>query len=101
MTSYKVILLELAVAEIEEACEYYNLKVPDLGLEFEEEVFALLDVIKYNPFLFPVKFAHIYEAVLPRFPFVVNYEVIDKQIVVSAVFHQKRSPAKKLKRKRR
>jgi plasmid stabilization system protein ParE len=101
MASYKVILLELAVAEIEEACEYYNQKAPNLGFEFEEEVFSLLSLIKDNPFLFPVKFAHIHEAVLSRFPFVVNYEIIDKQILISAVFHQKRNPAKKIKRKRK
>jgi hypothetical protein len=35
------------------------------------------------------------------FPFVINYEVIGKQVIVYAVFHTKRNPGKKLKGKRK
>lgn len=100
MASYKIIILEQAVTEIAESCLYYNKKLPGLGLEFEEEIFQLLELIKDNPLLFPVKFAHIHEAAVARFPFVINYEVFGKQIVVSAVFHTKQHPNKKTKRKR-
>lgn len=99
MSSYKIIILEEAVSEITESCAYYNKNSPGLGLAFEEEVFQLFGKIKDNPFLFPVKFAHIHEAVVTRFPFVVTYEVLGKQIIVSAVFHTKRNPDKKIKRK--
>jgi len=80
---------------------YYNKELPGLGFKFEEEVFQLLELIQDNPLLFPVKFAHIHEAVVTRFPFVVNYEVSGKQIIVSAVFHAKRHPDKKIKRGRK
>lgn len=71
--------------------------------EFEDEVFKLIDVIKTNPnpYLFPIKFAKIHEAVLSRFPFVINYELYGKQIIVSAVFHVKQNPIKKTKRIRK
>lgn len=101
MPSYKIIILEQAISEIAESCLYYNKKVPGLGLEFEEEIFQLLEIIKHNPYLFPIKFAHIHEAVVTRFPFVINYEVYGKQIIVSAIFHTKRHPDQKLKRKRK
>ncbi len=101
MPSYKIIILEQAISEIAESCLYYNKKVPGLGLEFEEEIFQLLEIIKYNPYLFPIKFAHIHEAVVTRFPFVINYEVSEKQIIVSSIFHTKRHPDKKIKRKRK
>jgi len=101
MASYKLIILEDAVSELEYACLFYNNKVVGLGLEFEEEVFTLLEFIKQNPLLFPIKFAHIHEAVLKRFPFVINYEISGKQIIVSAIFHVKQNPAKKIKRKRK
>ncbi|HUH74292.1 MAG TPA: hypothetical protein VLZ75_07775 [Chitinophagales bacterium] len=71
-----------------------------LGFEFEEEVFVLIERIINNPLLFPVKFAHIHEAVMKRFPFVINYEIYEKQIIVLAVFHTKQHPDKKIKRKR-
>lgn len=99
MASNKLIILERAVVELEEACLYYNNKVSGLGFKFEEEA-VLLGLIKANPLIFPIKFAHIHEAVMKRFPFVINYEVSGKQIIVSAIFHVKQSPAKKIKRKR-
>lgn len=99
MASYKLIILEHAVSELEEACLYYNDQVSGLGFEFEDEIIMLLELIKNNPFLFPIKFAHIHEAVVRRFPFVINYEITDKLIIVSAIFHSKQSPGKKIKRK--
>jgi hypothetical protein len=85
--------------ELEDACVYYNEQVLGLGYEFEEEIVVLLELIKENPLLFPVKFAHIHEAVVKRFPFVINYEISEKQVIVSAIFHVKQNPTKKRKRK--
>jgi hypothetical protein len=99
LASYKIIILEQAISDIVDSCLYYNKKVPGLGFEFEEEVFKVFDLIKSNPTLFPIKFVNIHEAVVKRFPFVINYEVNDRQIIVSAVFHVKQHPAKKIKRK--
>lgn len=101
MASNKLIILERAVTELENACLFYNDKVSGLGFEFEEEVVILLELIKDNPLIFPIKFAHIHEAVMKRFPFVINYEVSGKQIIVSAIFHVKQNPAKKITRKQK
>lgn len=101
MAFYKIIILGQAISEISESCLYYNNKVPGLGFEFEQEIFQLLEIIKDNPSLFPIKFAHIQEAVVSRFPFVINYEVFGKQIIVSAIFHTKRHPDEKIKRTRK
>lgn len=99
MASYKLLILERAVLELEDVCVYYNEQVLGLGYEFEEEIVVLLELIKENPLLFPVKFAHIHEAVVKRFPFVINYEISEKQVIVSAIFHVKQNPTKKRKRK--
>lgn len=101
MAKYKLIILEIAVSEFEDACLYYNNQLPGLGFEFEEEIFALLALINDNPLLFPIKFAFIHEAVVRRFPFVINYEITGKIIIISAIFHSKQSPNKKNKRKRK
>lgn len=97
MTSNSLIILEPAIVEFEEACLYYNTKIDGLGFEFEEEVYSLLKIIVDNPYLFPVKFAHIREAVVKRFPFVINYEISEKKIIVSAIFHAKQNPTKKIR----
>ena len=99
MLLYKLIILEPALCELEDACDYYNSKMFGLGFEFEEEISTLLKLIKSNPLLFPIKFLNIHEAVVKRFPFVINYEIIEKQIVVSSIFHVKQNPVKKVKRK--
>ncbi len=101
MASNKLIILESAIFELEDACLFYNDKVSGLGFEFEEEVVTLLELIKDNPLIFPIKFANIHEAVMKRFPFVINYEVFGKQIIVSAIFHVKKNPEKKVTRKRK
>ncbi|MBK7129472.1 MAG: hypothetical protein IPM74_06840 [Crocinitomicaceae bacterium] len=100
MPAYKIIILEQAITEIADSCLYYNKRVPGLGFDFEDEVFELLELIKDNPLLFPVKFVNFHEAVVTRFPFVITYEVCEKQIIVTAVFHVKRHPRKKTKRKK-
>ncbi len=99
MGLYKIIVLEHAIIELEDACKYYNDKVNGLGFELEVEVFAVFELIKVNPLLFPIKFASIHEAVLSRFPFVITYEIKEKQINVLAIFHSKQNPSKKFKRK--
>ncbi|MCC6370682.1 MAG: hypothetical protein IT236_06750 [Bacteroidia bacterium] len=97
MTGYKITILDPAITEIAESSYFYNTKLAGLGLEFEEEIFQLIDLIKKNPLLFPVKFAQVHEAVVKRFPFVINYEVFGKEIIVSSVFHSKQHPKKKIK----
>lgn len=97
MSFYKIILLEGALAELAESSAYYNQQRTNLGEEFEEEVFQLLEVIGRNPLLFPIRFECFHEAVLKRFPFVIVYEVLASEIVVSAVFHTNRNPVGKLK----
>jgi hypothetical protein len=101
MARYKLIVLERAVIELEDACVYYNDQLSGLGFEFEKEVFMLLELINDKPLLFPIKFAHIREAVVRRFPFVINFEISEKVIIVSAIFHTKQNPDKKTKRKRK
>jgi plasmid stabilization system protein ParE len=101
LPAYRIIILEEAISEITESCLYYNENSPGLGLEFEEEVFQLFEKIEDNPLLFPIKFASIHEAVLTRFPFVITYEVFGKQIIILAVFHTKRNPDKKIKKRRK
>lgn len=100
MASFKLIILENAVSELEKAKEYYNQQIQELGVEFEEEIYSVLDLIKVNPLLFPIKFAHIHEAVIKRFPFVINYEIDDSSVIILSIFHTKQNPKKKIKKKK-
>jgi plasmid stabilization system protein ParE len=99
VASNKVVILDEAVSEIAESTSFYNDQSPGLGSGFKSEVFRLIEVIQEHPLLFPVKFANIHEAVMSRFPFVITYEVYGDQIIISAVFHTKRHPINKTKRR--
>ncbi|MEO5569757.1 MAG: type II toxin-antitoxin system RelE/ParE family toxin [Bacteroidia bacterium] len=99
MASYKLIVTEAAILQLEESCLFYEDKKKGLGFEFEQEIADVLEIIEDNPFLFPVKFAHLHEAVVRRFPFVIVYEITEKQIVVVSIFHTKQNPSKKKKKK--
>lgn len=99
MAEFKLIIVESAIIEIEDACIYYNNQLVGLGYEFEEEIFTLLELINGNPLLFPIKFAYFREATVKRFPFIIIYEIVEKEIIVTAIFHTKQSPDKKARHK--
>lgn len=100
MQSFELIIVEQAIIEMEDAYRFYDARADNLGTEFSEEVFEVLDKVLLNPFLFPIKFKEVHEAVLNRFPYTITYEIVDNKVVVLSVFHTKRYPNEKLRRKR-
>ena len=100
MASFDLIIVEQAIIEMEDTCDFYNVRVNGLGTKFSEEVFELLDKILLNPLLFPVKFERIREAVLLHFPFVITYEIIENKVVVLSNFHTKRNPKEKTRKRK-
>lgn len=98
MAKLKLILTKEAYADFESAALYYETKTNGLGLKFEKEISELLLSIKENPMLFPVKFNHIRESVVKKFPFVINYEISETEIIILAIFNTYQNPVKKEKR---
>lgn len=96
--AFKLIFLEPAIIDLENAFQYYEEKVNGLGIEFENEVIEVVKLIRRNPSLFPIKFATVHEALIKRFPYIITYEVLEKKIVVLAVFNTNQNPKKKVKR---
>ena len=99
MASNKLIVSEAAILQLEESCLFYERKKKGLGFELEQEIADVLEIIEKNPLLFPVKFSDLREAVVRRFPFVIVYEIFEKQVVVVSIFHTKQHPSKKKKKK--
>jgi hypothetical protein len=93
--AFKLIFLEPAIIDLENAFQYYEGKVNGLGIEFENEVVEAVKLIRRNPLLFPIKFANVHEALINRFPYVLTYEVVEKHILVLAVFNTHQNPKKK------
>jgi plasmid stabilization system protein ParE len=79
--------------ELEQAVEWYEMQLPDLGRQFRSEVYRTFDNIVARPELYPKSRGAARKAVLRRFPYLIFYLVEAKRVVVLAVFHAKRDPA--------
>jgi len=66
-----------------------------LGIRFLDELENVFIEIKANPFLFQKKYGETTQAGLSVFPFVLLYQVEEEIVVVFAVFHTSRNPAKR------
>lgn len=88
----KIRFLESAQYELDEAIEYYNAEVPDLGHAFLMETLAVLERIRQFPEGWHPLSPNTRRCRLRRFPYGVIYAAIDDQIVVIAVAHLHREP---------
>lgn len=92
---FNVLISKKATLEIEESITYYQEINKALANRFYIEVNENIEVIKRNPFIFPIKFDTFRETPLKIFPFVIVYEIIDNLIIIVDVFHTSRNPDNK------
>jgi toxin ParE1/3/4 len=83
---------EVAVVELNEAVDFYNLECPGLGLTFLQEVQTALATIAQFPESTPLLQGRVRRKVLLRFPYTVIYSIRGEQIRVLALAHEKRRP---------
>ena len=83
---------ELAGKELLDARDYYDDLVYRLGEKFVIEIEKCLNVIKVNPFAYPVVIQNVRKAVVIKFPYSILYRVEKDKIYILAIMHQKRKP---------
>lgn len=88
----ELIIRSVAEAELAEAFDWYEKRVPGLGSDFLLFVDAVLNAITRNPQQYPIVHKTIRRALTRRFPYEILFVVEDKRIIVLAVFHAKRDP---------
>jgi plasmid stabilization system protein ParE len=75
-----------------DAAIYYAAKSPELGYDFLDDVYRVIDRLREYPQAgFPVD-THIRRMLLARFPFSLLYGVAEDLILIVAVAHQGRKP---------
>jgi hypothetical protein len=90
---YQFGVSEAAWNDMDSSCKWYNDQQDGLGKEFLQEVFKTFQYIEKNPLLYAVRFSGQFRfAKVNRFPFLVVYEVLDKEIVINSVFHTYLNP---------
>jgi plasmid stabilization system protein ParE len=76
------------------AFAWYEAEQPGLGEEFRRAVEAVLERLARRPLDAPAIDARFRRFALRRFPYLVIYEADDSRLVVHALFHTSRDPAK-------
>jgi plasmid stabilization system protein ParE len=81
-----------ARADFDEAFDWYEQQRTGLGVEFAERVHAAFESISAMPELHAPIYRDVRRALVRRFPYSVIYRIRGDQVVVLAVFHNKRDP---------
>lgn len=87
-------LLPEAVQDLVEAANWYEQKSIGLGREFVECIEECLQLIGSHPLMCPLAHKAYRRAKVRRFPYVIFYEPVGSAIIVYAVYHSSRDPAK-------
>jgi plasmid stabilization system protein ParE len=99
--SFRLTLSEKADKDLTEASVWYERKAEGLGTRFKEVIGRKLRLIEQYPERYPVRKANFREAPVRIFPYLIIYKLYQrkKEIVVYSIFHSKRNPKTKYKRK--
>ena len=88
----KISFLDVAQQELDEAINYFNDEVPDLGNDFLGEVLKALDRIGNHPHAWHPCSKRTRRCLLRRFPYGVIYQILEKEILVIAIACLHREP---------
>lgn len=93
---FKLTILPLAEAEINESIDFYEGRSVGLGKRFLIYLKGYFKILKTHPELFEIKNPPYYrELPLEKFPFVIIYEIYENEVIVHSVFHTSKNPTKK------
>jgi toxin ParE1/3/4 len=88
----RLIIRPEAEAELAEAFDWYERRVPGVGADFLAAIDVALDSVLSHPFQHPVVCRAARRALIRRFPYQVLFVAEEDPIVVIAVFHGARDP---------
>lgn len=95
---YSLEIKEAAVADMQDAYDYYEEQKFGLGERFLDIVETYLERVQNYLRHYQIKRKPYREAFIIDFPFVVIYEIEESKIIVYSVFHTSKKPSKKLKK---
>ena len=92
--AYTLYITPTAIKDIEEALEYYNSKVSDLGFRLTDDVEYNLDSISQNPYAFAERYKNVRGKLLKKFPYLILYQINNtaQSIEVIRLFNTYQNP---------
>ena len=88
----KVLFDKLAKLELDDAVEFYDIKINGIGKRFKHEVKAGIHRIREYPHTWPKEKGDLRRYLLHKFPYKIIYSVEKDYIYVIAVAHCHRHP---------
>ena len=88
----RVRFLSTALADIEDARQWYETQRPELGTDFLDAVESAVDSVAAFPTAYPVEYRDARRFLLERFPYCVYYRVAGDGVIVLACLHAVRNP---------
>ncbi len=92
--SYEIRLREEAEIDLAEASTWYQHQQEGLAHEFLDEVLSLLKSVQDRPLSYPVIHRELRRAIINRFPFCIFFRVEPDTIIIFAIMHATRNPAR-------
>lgn len=96
---YQLVIKPKAIEMAKEAYEWYNEQQAGLGELFLEELESHYDKLESWPTVYSKIKKDFRQVVLHTFPYVIVFEIIQKDVVIYSIFHTSRNPKKKFKKK--
>jgi plasmid stabilization system protein ParE len=96
--TYRVKFDDKALLQFYESYDYYEEQQIGLGDRFRQNLEDSIDYIQKYPHHFERVKEDIRQTLVPKFPFLVIYEVFGDTIVIYAIFHTSRNPKEKFKK---
>jgi toxin ParE1/3/4 len=90
--TYRLIIRPEAEAELAEAFDWYERRVPGFGTDLLAAIDTVLNSIQSNPLQHPALYRAIRRALTRRFPYQVLFLVEQDVVTVIAIFHGARDP---------
>ena len=88
----RIIFNELARDELNDAVDFYNLELSELGNNFKEEMKKSINRIINYPTAWPTITQNIRKYILHNFPYKILYSIEKDHIYMVAIAHQHRKP---------
>ena len=91
--SLPIRFLAEARTEFDHASNWYDHERAGWGAVFTQRVRDTLDRIASQPYLHATVYKDARQTTVKRFPYLVVYRILGKELIVVAVFHTSRDPA--------
>ena len=94
MRKYGLVIYTAALQDIQDATDWYNKQSRGLGARFQKQVKQQINVLKFNPHSFYVRYAEVRCMLVRKFPFLIHFVINEDQhtVEIFAVIHTSRHP---------